>query len=836
MVITQLFRFLVCFVLTMGVNGHLKTKCSVNHKCRCKTSGTKYVEVDCSHSKLKNIPKLPRNVSSVDLSNNDIDNIPEHHFKDNDILTEINLSLNKLHTLKKEMFYGLKRVRKLDMNNNNLTKTTKDAFSYLQRLSYLDVKKNNISWSNNNVIFPQSLLTLKIDYNSSEENLPEMSHLEILDVSGSSGHCHIHTVKPDTFRSVPKIYGLDISACKVNYVHNGSFSFMRNLSTLDISFNTCLRFDGLENVTIDLPFTSIKILKFNKIHKTFQMNTKILKHHLSHLRYTNLEEMHGDSNRIQLIEDGAIQQLPSSIRKLFVSDNEFSYGQYVFDFITMQIEFVNASFLFSSRRENEREEKCERPDESCCNKFCKPIHTSDETISRFSAAWRVLPIPRKLKRVLYKDCFLRYEIPQYTVSENIVEYVDLSYNIFYSWIGPLLTFDHVQFLDLSNNICSNVSKAFFKSVPNVITLLIQNNLLGFVLPDDTEGEIMQHMPALQIVNLAENRIPSLPYIFFKFQANLKDIILAGNMMDNITFQINHMKQLSNLDLSNNRISSLDKNARGHLEEVYKMKDKFSIDISGNPLKCSCDTIEFIKWMSTTKIKIHNKHKTSCLTSQGNRESLWKPNRVFEKLQMECSSYSSLIVGTVASLIVFLFVLIWGIVYRNRWRLRYMYYMVKNKYQVQNKGNPANDSQYEYDAFISYDNNDRFFVHDKLLPCLEHKAGLKLCIHKRDFLPGNDIAGNITSAIHNSRQVVIMMSHNYLDSYWCMFEYNMAKVETIYSRNKENILFLVFLEQMSPKDLPMMVLELVQSHSYIEYPNDEFGDTVFWNKLREVLSQ
>ncbi|XP_071125222.1 toll-like receptor 4 [Mytilus edulis] len=686
-----LILFLACFVLMMAVSVQTETTCFFNERCRCKTSNKTYVEVDCSHAKLRDIPNLPRNVSSVDLSNNYIHNIQEHHFQDNDILTEINLSLNKLHFLNKEMFCGLNSVFKLKLNNNNITKTTKDAFLYLRTLSYLDVKKNSISWSSHNVTFPPSLLTLKIDYNSSQEKLPEMPRLETLDVSGSSGHCYINIVKPDTFRSVPTIHELDISACKVNYVYNGSFIFMRNLSILDISFNTCLRFDGLENVTIDLPFTSIKIFKFNKIHKTFQMNTKVLKRHFVHLRDTNLVEMHGDSNRIQLLEDGAVQQLPSSIRKLFMSDNEFSYGQYFFDFITMQIDFVNVSFLFSSRRNNEREEICERPDESCCNQECKPIYTPAERIFRLNSPWRILPIPRKLKTALYKECYLRYEIPQFTVSENILEHVDLSYNIFYSWIGPLLIFDHVKFVDLSNNICSNVSKVFFKSVPTVAILLLQNNLLGFILPDDNEGEIMQHMPALQIINLAENRIPSLPYNFFKTQVNLIEINLEGNMMDNITFQINHMKQLSHLDLSNNRISSLDENARCHLDEVYKGKNNFSIDISGNPLTCSCDTIDFIKWMSTTKIKIHNKHKTSCLTSHGNSESLRKPNRVLKKLQKECSSYSSLIVGTVASMVVFLFVLIWGISYRYRWRLRYMYYMVKNKYQVQNKGNNDNES-------------------------------------------------------------------------------------------------------------------------------------------------
>jgi hypothetical protein len=69
----------------------------------------------------------------------------------------------------------------------------------------------------------------------------------------------------------------------------------------------------------------------------------------------------------------------------------------------------------------------------------------------------------------------------------------------------------------------------------------------------------------------------------------------------------------------------------------------------------------------------------------------------------------------------------------------------------------------------------------------------------------------------------------------MFEYSMSRLESIYSRNKENILYLVFLEQLSAKDLPLIILELVQTQSYIEYPNDEYGNTVFWDKLRDALS-
>jgi hypothetical protein len=38
---------------------------------------------------------------------------------------------------------------------------------------------------------------------------------------------------------------------------------------------------------------------------------------------------------------------------------------------------------------------------------------------------------------------------------------------------------------------------------------------------------------------------------------------------------------------------------------------------------------------------------------------------------------------------------------------------------------------------------------------------------------------LTSAVHNSRKTVVVMSQNYRQSYWCMFEYNMARMESIY---------------------------------------------------------
>ncbi|CAG2244410.1 unnamed protein product [Mytilus edulis] len=40
--------------------------------------------------------------------------------------------------------------------------------------------------------------------------------------------------------------------------------------------------------------------------------------------------------------------------------------------------------------------------------------------------------------------------------------------------------------------------------------------------------------------------------------------------------------------------------------------------------------------------------------------------------------------------------------------------------------------------------------------------------------------------------------------------------------------------LQPKELPLVMLELVQKESYIEYPNDEQGNVVFWEKIKETL--
>ena len=142
--------------------------------------------------------------------------------------------------------------------------------------------------------------------------------------------------------------------------------------------------------------------------------------------------------------------------------------------------------------------------------------------------------------------------------------------------------------------------------------------------------------------------------------------------------------------------------------------------------------------------------------------------------------------------------------------------------------------YKYDAFISYADEDQDFVHGEMLTKLEGNFSFKLCLHSRDFVPGRDIAGNITNAIHTSRRTVIVISTHFIQSYWCMFEFNMARMESLYSREGERVLFLLLYEEVPAKELPLVFLEHYQSQSYIAYPHDDVGNDIFWMKMKEAL--
>ncbi|KAI0240957.1 hypothetical protein LSAT2_004104 [Lamellibrachia satsuma] len=83
-------------------------------------------------------------------------------------------------------------------------------------------------------------------------------------------------------------------------------------------------------------------------------------------------------------------------------------------------------------------------------------------------------------------------------------------------------------------------------------------------------------------------LPVLEYI------SLGENVIVGS-------HLHTMRNLQNLDLSDNKLTTLSANTRTELDEMATVQ----VDISGNPLHCLCNNTDFVTWIHTSKVKFLN---------------------------------------------------------------------------------------------------------------------------------------------------------------------------------------------------------------------------------------
>ncbi|XP_061175903.1 toll-like receptor 4 [Saccostrea echinata] len=438
-------------------------------------------------------------------------------------------------------------------------------------------------------------------------------------------------------------------------------------------------------------------------------------------------------------------------------------------------------------------------------------------------------------------CYLPKTIEFVSVSDNKFSFGKYVYddNAFYVWDGPVHGLDCINVVNLSNNFCSYVSEHFFQYAGSSTELYLRNNILGFSLARDIGGLIFRNLNKLEILDLQENRISTLPKAAFQGLIYLKYLDLSNNFLKSWDIDTTHMRSVNFIDLSGNEITSL---SGEYMKDFDRLgtANTLTLNLLKNSFMCNCRTITFMKWMAERnkikKITFLNFEDYNCTKNTEHGGEILKfdeiERHIFD-LQRECRSYTAIIFVTTGTFVCFLIILCTGIVYRYRWKLRYFYYMTKSRYHEYKSVRSENLPLNQYDAFVSYADEDRVFVL-RLIKELEEEAGLKLCIHQRDFVPGFDIAENIITAVNKSRKTIILLSPNFIKSSWCMYELHIAKMEEIYSRNEENVISLILYETMPLQDIPLTLMDLINQKTYIEFPNDdqEFGEDVFWSTLKE----
>ncbi|XP_076073576.1 toll-like receptor 6 [Mytilus galloprovincialis] len=727
--------------------------------------------VDCSCRNMTSIPNLPSNTAYLNLQHNLISEIPDHTFKNMYNLKILDLSFNKIVSINQQVFYGLSDLRHLKLNNN-----------YMMMNYSLSKEKANNSFEH-------------------------LTNLTVLDLSFNN----LQSINIQTFTGLGNLKHLKLDHNQLSYklerFPKGSFKPLKSLTDISLQNNNNLitpifTLFSFPNETI-ADLKNLEVLKMDvsiAIFKTIVFGVGYLSlHHLTSLNFSNCLHLP--------LYDKVFRYTPN-LRYLYINHCH---------------QMVVKSEAFSNLTKLE----VFGLDLDCPSGY---KFGQAKVIELFQSLAKTPVKVVKMNNVFYTSQIFPLNNIFDLLSTTSVHELTFTNNkdlqISTQTLCQPAPLD-LQMLDLSGNMLKQIAL----NLIYVLILKLNSNTLGGYLAEHlymtTQDSKLEH------VNLSNNSIQQLNFTMFHGQQHLQVIDLNSNFLKAIHFDLSNLTKLKVINLKNNAINFLDAASMRNIDKVLK-NDKTKIDFTNNPLQCTCYTVPFLKWMKVNRKHFINFNQYKCTYENGSTSTLNSFEKVIKRLQEDCISYAYLIISVSFAIFGFIIVLFGGFIYRHRWKLCYIFYTAKLKY-TSIKNIEDNLNEYTYDAFISYSDEDQTFVTQDCIHYLEHDFKLRLCLHQRDFLPGQDITDNIINAIQNSRKTICIITRSFVDSYYCMFEYNMARMESVHAREGKNILFLVFYEKLLPEELPLLLYELIQKQSYIEYPNDEHGNVIFWDKIRDAIT-
>ncbi|XP_011440734.1 toll-like receptor 4 [Magallana gigas] len=840
--------------------------CCNEQKCVCAQLEhfKELYHMDCSNRGLTEIPIPSKDteVYSIDLSRNELRNVTiTNHFSRT--LKQLNLSHNELSILSNNSFNWIPYLEVLDLSYNILrlsnTSLPNLVFQYLSNLKVLNLSHNDVIGTDhyNAEIFrhTESLETLVIDglrngnfdfktknkrcapsYVTNHDTI-ELTKLTTLIVSGrrNRSKCLVTDLSAGFFDSVSNITYLDMSGCAIQSIGRESLSPLSHLTYLDVSYNEQLSFHSIRNIST---LKGLKTLKLDKIHCTFGRGIYITEDMVHALRDTSIENISLKSNRIEMAARSVYYYLPPNLTNADISDNRLTFGAYVLTaYAFRNLKFANLSGQSSSHFTGKTDDFMICKHATVCSSLSTQ-HTHpvlNREISLFRSKEGVkLYLPPHLETIDISSSSLSSNIHVlYIDPNNNLKTINFSHNFFQHLGGPVYGLQKIETCDFSNNFISYLSPDFFIYCTTLKYINFKGNLLGNSM-SKSNATYFVHLRNLTFLDLSSNVIRFVSPDIFEGLESLKTLNLSFNLLRNFSFRTHQMPFLRTLDLSFNELLPFSDFTIKFLESRQRLQS-LKIILTGNVIPCTCDSLDFFKWMLSHEKTVEVDYSYICqnMHSVENSNDLELIRKILMK---KCDDYDE-IIGVVSALfVVFFAFIVSGIIHRYRWKLRYIYYMSIWSTTTSHK---SYGKVYDYDAFVSYADEENDFVIQEMTPELEEVSDLRLCLHERDFTPGISIGENITKAICNSRKVLCVVTENFLCSQWCMYELEMALTDNRYSRDDQSVFLIMYggLPTDSCKiRSSIRLMSLVKEHAYLEYPNDESNRAEFWNSLRLIAGK
>lgn len=355
----------------------------------------------------------------------------------------------------------------------------------------------------------------------------------------------------------------------------------------------------------------------------------------------------------------------------------------------------------------------------------------------------------------------------------------------------------LQILDLSYNQLNTMNDSFFNQMFRDLHSLTYLSLLSTQLkavPVVIPGALFQ----LERLYMNKNKLQSLP----------------RNMLY-------HLSKLTHLDVSFNFISTIHEDT---FPEQNQKTLKY-INLKNNSFSCSCEMEWFVQWIQRDYYKFAGYPSSyTCAYPPEFKYAQLSDLSFSEQYCLFQKTVYVMLLGFISLGVVLVAVL--SIIYKCRWKLRYLLYLINHLeiYKLRD------DQNCTYDGFVVYTPSDTAWIIEHLIPRLEERNALKLCIHERDFDVGGAIVDNIVESVETSRKILIVLSINTLQSEWCQFEMNLAQRRAV---GGTHTIVVVLLSDIPGRLFSSSINAILEEHPCVIWPapqEDETARDMFWEQL------
>ncbi|XP_068259699.1 toll-like receptor 2 [Nyctibius grandis] len=750
--------------------------CDATQLCNCSSMGLDFIP-----------PGLTDKITVLNLAHNRIKHIRSQDLQQAVNLRALLLQSNEISSIDEDSFRSLGKLELLDLSNNSLAHLIPAWFGHLFSLQHLHLQGNSYR---------------DLGESSPFSRLRNLSSLHL-------GNPWFSTIRQGNFEGIAVLDEMWIDGGNLSQYEPGSLKPIKKINHTIINLRSINVFSAIVRDLLH----SVIWLEVRKI--TFSIPAE-----MQLLRVMSSSFAKKISFRQALLTDATVPEMVSILEDMPK---------------LVEVEMIDCRLLGTGRWEIQIQ-----ANQSQTLKVLTIKKLSIEEFYLFTDLQAVEGLLSLLTKVTVENTKV-FLVPC-SLSQHLLslEYLDLSANL----LGDQ-SLEHsacrggwpsLQTLNLSQNSLSDfeMTSKSLSHLRNLILLDISQNNFGDI-PD-----VCEWPKNLKYLNLSSTQIPKLTTCIpptlevLDVSANslrefglqlpfLKELYLAKNQLKTLPGAA-PIPNLVAMSIRRNKLNSFSR------EEFQSFKKMELLDASDNNFICSCEFLSFIHHQAgIAQVLVGWPDKYVCDSPLAVRGA--QVGAVHLSL-MEC--HRSLMVSLICAL-VFLVILILvavGYKYHAVWYLRMTWAWL----QAKRKPRRAPPKDICYDAFVSYSENDSDWVENIMVQELEQACPpFRLCLHKRDFVPGKWIVDNIIDSIEKSHKTLFVLSEHFVQSEWCKYELDFSHFRLFDENNDAAIL--VLLEPIQSKAIPKRFCKLrkiMNTKTYLEWPLEEEQQEMFWFNLKIAL--